>query len=403
MQYILFHKNTKVANIELSQHGLFQCVNGYYNEQLMPPGTRGFPDSIITKRFEKWLNARFVPIERENVERLLHSAHCMSTDALILKNYALSLNDCYWIKSVEVANSKPFWEDINFFMHPDNGYVSEFLLYGNSEKNEDFNSPNLTLSGMGNTAWFYKEDGIFLYKQSLAKYNHIDAINSIISAKLCDILGIKTPDISLENLKDGKLYTKSKCFTDEKTEFFPFSMLSIEKNTSGRHGILEFIRKNNLQDELNKYIVHDYILNVSNRDFSNLGYTRDSETLNITGLAPLFSNGKCLEYNISDAKTDEIFFDKADTFELTHTEQLRLIKDFSFIDFYKLGNFPEIILNIYKEHGIPMSISSSVIKRVEDRITKLANLANIDDAFIDISIGGVNSITLNNTHGSFSF
>jgi len=85
-------------------------------------------------------------------------------------------------------------------------------------------------------------------------------------------------------------------------------------------------------------LVADFLIMNYDRHLTNFGAVRNADTLEWLGLAPLFDNGTSLWYNIptgmiGNAKLDK---DKSRPFRSTHSEQIKLVCDFSWIDFTAL-------------------------------------------------------------------
>ena len=377
MQYILYHKDDKVANLEFSDNGSYRYVNGYYKQELMPIGTKA-NDEFVHKKFGAWLEKRFISQNRTNRARILNFANCIKIEQLVAKSYAISLNDCYWIKRADLKNERPFWADINPFKHPSNEFIENILIFNkieNSKKN--FVSPSLTLPGPADKAWYYEDGKFVLYKCGNRDFGYIDSINEYISTRLCFLLGFNSAEYSFNKLYDGRYYTKSKCFCDENTEFIPFSMLSVDHGTVGRKGIMEFCKANGFKEDIDNLIIHDYILSVTKRDFTNIGYLRDANTLEPIKLAPIFGSGYSLWCDYK--KHDVGVLDEASTFEATHEHQIKLIDDITKYDFEKLFNFPSEILSIYQRSGFDNVISKRIADEVKKRIEQLTNLQNKKD------------------------
>lgn len=374
MQYILYHKNDKVANLEFSDSGMYKYVNGYYNRELMPIGAKA-EDEFVHKKFGAWLEKRFLPQNRTNRARILNFANSVKIEQLTVKSYAISLNDCYWIKPAELKNKKPFWEDIDPFKNPDNEFISNILMFNkieNSKKN--FVSPSLTLSGPSDKAWYYEDGNIFLYKVGNKEYNYIDSINEYISTRLCYLLDLKSANYTFDKFPDGRYFAKCKCFCNENTEFIPFSLLAVDSGTVGRKGILEFCKANGFKEDIDKLMVHDYILSVTKRDFTNIGFLRDATSLEPISLAPVYGSGYSLWCDYK--KHDIGVLDEAATFEASHEHQIKLVDNLEKFDFNALFNFSSEIASIYQRSGFDETISKRIANEVEKRIRKLTDLQN---------------------------
>ena len=374
MKYILYHKDTKVANIEFTDSGMYRYINGYYNKDLMPIGTKA-DDDVVHKKFGGWLEKRFLPANRTNRARILNFANCVKIEQLATKSYAISLNDCYWIKRADLKDEKPFWNNINPFRNPDNEFISNILMFNKIENvKKNFVSPSLTLPGPADKAWYFENNKFVLYKCGNKEFNYIDSINEYISTRLCFLLDIKSANYTFDQFPDGRLFTKCKCFCDENTEFIPFSNLSIDQGTIGRKGVLEFCRANGFKEDIDKLIIHDYILSVTKRDFTNIGFLRDSNTFEPISLAPIFGSGYSLWCDWR--KHDIGVLDEASTFEASHEHQIKLVDDIEKYDFDALFNFPSEILSIYQRSSVDSEIARRISNEVEKRIKSLINLQN---------------------------
>ena len=85
-------------------------------------------------------------------------------------------------------------------------------------------------------------------------------------------------------------------------------------------------------------IVIDYIIANEDRHFNNFGVLRNAETLEWIGFAPIYDSGSSLGY---DKMASQIRSEKevvCKPFKKPHAEQIKLVSDFSWIDFDKLSD-----------------------------------------------------------------
>ena len=130
------------------------------------------------------------------------------------------------------------------------------------------------------------------------------------------------------------------------------------------------------QKDLDKLLIHDYILSVVNRDFSNIGFLRDSNTLEIKGLAPVFSGGCSLWYDYKESGIGKI--DEARTFDSSHEHQIKLVKDFDGIDIYGLSTFIFELRRAYEHFdGIDNVTANKIVDEVSKRIENIQKMAGI--------------------------
>ena len=110
----LFNKVIQIKNIEYSPLSIYKT---YQNNK-----------DVLTE-VNKWFKGRNIPIWRDDLFYLLKRLDIKTADELLMKSYALSLSDQYWIKP---CKSKLKYKDVNFFEN-DFGY-SDFLDIGISKK-----------------------------------------------------------------------------------------------------------------------------------------------------------------------------------------------------------------------------------------------------------------------------
>lgn len=98
-------------------------------------------------------------------------------------------------------------------------------------------------------------------------------------------------------------------------------------------------------------IVTDYIIANEDRHMNNFGLLRNAETLEWIGFAPIYDSGSSLGY---DKLPGQIRSEKevvCKPFKNHHIEQLKLISDFSWIDFDALSDVRELITQVFSTEG----------------------------------------------------
>lgn len=372
MNYILLHKDTPVAKIVFSDANIFDSVAGFYNRDLMPPGTRS-DDSLINGRFRTWIEQRFLPPVRSHRTVLLKTLNCIKVEQLFQYCHGLSLNDCYWLKPESKLDLKPFFDDINLFENPDNGFVSSILMTGKSGSiKPNVLSPDFTLTGNNDKTWKYENDGIYLYKCGRKEFDYLDVANEVISSHIAKSLKLNHVEYEITDFEEKRIFSKSKCFCDINTEFFPFSLLSTDKGFVGKKGIMDFIKNNNLKRDLDKILVLDFLMSVVDRDFTNIGFLRDSNTFEVKGLAPVFDNGYSLWCDYRKNPIGSI--DEAKTFDSSHERQIDIVDNFDFVDFDFLKTIPVLISSIYRNFNISVDVQNQICDEYMKNLKKLGKI-----------------------------
>ena len=98
-------------------------------------------------------------------------------------------------------------------------------------------------------------------------------------------------------------------------------------------------------------IVLDYIIADEDRHFNNFGVLREAETLKWLGFAPIYDSGSSLGYDKTPVqiRTEKDVVCKP--FKNHHAEQLKLVSDFSWIDFKRLEDVDELIGSVLTAEG----------------------------------------------------
>ena len=94
---------------------------------------------------------------------------------------------------------------------------------------------------------------------------------------------------------------------------------------------------------VDKMIVVDFVIVNYDRHYNNFGAIRNAETLKWITPAPLFDNGSSLWCNQTSANIRVAENAKSQPFFETHEEQIKLVKDFSWLNLDALSDIDEEI------------------------------------------------------------
>ena len=128
----------------------------------------------------------------------------------------------------------------------------------------------------------------------------------------------------------------------------------------------------------------DYLIANEDRHFNNFGVLRNAETLEWIGPAPVYDSGSSLGY---DKLSGLMNIDKeivCKPFKNHHEEQIKLVSDYSWIDFSRLSGTADIIKNVFSSGNASDYIDekrvNTIINGVEKRIKKLKEIAGRQSA-----------------------
>lgn len=163
---------------------------------------------------------------------------------------------------------------------------------------------------------------------------------------------------------NGRAISKCKNFITKDTEIVPAVRINefVSDNENKYKHYIKCLKELGIKDaeeSIDKMIVCDYLIANKDRHFNNFGVIRDVNTLEFTGVCPIFDNGSSLWYDENDMYVGEFFLTKP--FKEYENEQLDLVKNLDWLDVLKLDDFPDEVRRI-------LSLNKLLSKRRIDKI-----------------------------------
>lgn len=384
LKYIFMHKHIPVAEIELDDAtGFIKKTGKLYAPEHLPigiPVKRGIVDRAA---FNDWWTDRSIPASRSGIREALETLEISNTKTLLVRCYGLSLSDQYWICP---AKSELKWENVNFFQNDFSDDIGD-ILFGAKKKKDvlNFSTPDSTSDGNLKKRWKIIDGKRCLVKGGSNPFRQ-QPFNEVIACKIMERLNI--PHVPYMVIYDkGAPYSVCEDFVNDNTELVPaWRILQSKKknnNTSVyKHFIdcCEALGIENVCAFLDRMIVLDYIIANEDRHFNNFGALRNAETLEWIGMAPIYDSGSSLGYDKMPAqmRTERNVICKP--FKNHLEEQIKLVSDFSWIDFAKLSDIQEVIADVlsaevaadYIDNARIQAITEGVVRRI-DLLKKLAS------------------------------
>ena len=379
----LMHKRTQVADMELDDAtGFIQKIGAVYAPEHLPVGVsvhRGVADRAA---LNEWWTDRSIPASRSGVREALETLEITSTKMLLVRCYGLSLSDQYWICP---AGSQLTWDSINFFENDFSDDIGD-VLFGAKKKADglDFSSPDNTSDGNLKKRWKIIGGKRCLIKGGSNPFRQ-QPFNEVIAASIMERLNIPHVPYSVIWNKDAP-YSVCEDFVTQDTELVPaWRILKTQKKDNStsmyRHFIncCEALGIQGTVPFLDRMIVLDYIIANEDRHPNNFGVLRDAETLEWLGFAPVYDSGSSLGYDKMPGQMRSEKEVVCKPFKNHHAEQLKLVSDFSWIDFDRLADIDELITGVLSADGAEEYIDESRIRAItsaaQRRIEQLSQLA----------------------------
>lgn len=356
-----------------SATGLIQKTGVLYSAAHLPPGIPVRHGTADRGLLNEWWTDRSIPASRSGIREALETMGLANTGALLVRCYGLSLSDQYWICP---EDSGLTWDKINFFDHDFSDDIGD-ILFGAEKKADrlDFSSPDNTSDGNLKKRWKIIDGTRCLVKGGSNPFRQ-QPFNEVIASEIMARLDI--PHIPyIVTWSKGAPYSVCENFVTRNTELIPaWRILRTQKKNNSvsvyQHFIncCETLGINDPAPFLDRMLTVDYIIANEDRHFNNFGVLRDAETLRWLGFAPIYDSGSSLGYDKMPAQIRSGKEVICKPFKNHHEEQLRLVSDFSWIDFDRLTDVPDLITDILSADGADEYVGKDRISAISDSVAR---------------------------------
>lgn len=344
MKYILMHREIEVAEIELDELSHITNIYEVYAEEHFPVGTLG-KHGVDKTMLAKWWAKRSIPASRSGLRETLDLLHMSVPQELLAKCYGLSLSDQYWIS----PKDKPLmWKEINFFDHDFSEDVGNLLFgYGEFSDSMSLISPDNTSDGQLIKKWKIADGKRVLIKGGSNPYQQ-EPLCEVIASGIAERLCIPHTKYTLL-WEHEKPFSVCQDFITSETELVSAYHIMQSRKKPNDLSDYEFylncaeqLGVKNIREQTEKMIVLDFLIGNEDRHFNNFGLIRNAVTLEWIDVAPIFDCGTSLWYNTQESLIKPLSPNlPAKPFKKTHREQIKLVKDFSWLDMKKLKGMEE--------------------------------------------------------------
>lgn len=393
--YMLMNKNTPVLSFDynLETHSATK-ITGVENLAAAPFGLLDQQGKVTCRELNYWWHHRAIPASRAQINRLLENVKLESTLELAEKSFGLSLSDRYWLNDL---NNPKRWEDVNFF---ENDFSDDlgFLTLGQDSAGSslgapdytslNLSSPNSTLGGDLLKKWKIVDGKRVLLKGGVGAFNQ-EPYNEVIATKLHGLLmgeGEFTPYWLYE--EGRRVYSACENMLGADEELV--AAWDVVRNVKKPNDVSDsgfFVQRcealglaaDAVMTKLAKMFVGDFVLANRDRHYRNFGLIRNVETLEVTGLAPVFDTGSCLwsDVELLDAPSDFAYIAKPFKRNgMKPSEQLRLFSGyFDWLDIDALAGFADVVRDtLLLNPNIPERRIDALARQVENNIARLAQI-----------------------------
>ena len=370
MKCVLMHKTIPVAQIELDDvSGFIQKIDAVYAPEHLPVGVPIRQGRVDRAGLNDWWTERSIPASRSGVREALETLEISNTKMLLVRCLGLSLSDQYWIKP---DGTEITWEQINVCDNTFSDDIGDVLFGANKKSNAlDFSSPDSTSDGNLKKRWKIIDGKRCLIKGGSNPFRQ-QPFNEVIAAGIMERLGIPHVSYSVTWNKEAP-YSVCEDFITSDTELVPaWRIVQTQKKrnevSAYRHFVncAEALGIPDVVQFLDRMLVLDYIIANEDRHLNNFGAIRNAETLEWLGMAPIYDSGSSLGYDkvAAEIRRGQNIFCKP--FKNHHEEQLKLVSNFSWIDFDRLSDIRELIVETLSSDGAKEYMGESRIEAIAD-------------------------------------
>lgn len=380
-EYILMHREVPVAEISIDAiTGVVAKVGELYNSAHLPVGVFADKNGADRGALNHWWQGRSIPASRSGIKEALEALCLQDTRLLAEKSFGLSLSDTYWIKP---KGADLTWKNINFFENPFSEDVGN-VLFGKRKKESEFSlfSPDNTCDGWLQKKWIIADGKRCLVKGGSGAIQQ-EPYNEVIAGKIMERLGIPHVEYHLTE-EDGYPYSICNDFAEEDVELITaYHIMQTRQKENHislyRHYLdcCSLLDIPDIQTALDQMIVLDYLIANEDRHQNNFGVLRRASSLEYLGPAPIYDSGTSLWFNkplpMIAQKGEKLL---AKPFKSTHEEQIKLVTDFSWIDFSALDEIERIVTDVFDGSVfITERRAEALCRGLRIRIEKLKALA----------------------------
>ena len=358
---ILMHRDLQVAFLTLDlDYGLISRSKALIPEHL-PIG------AVDTGALNAWWQRRAVPETQDFLRERLEAA-AISNTCLLTQNLGLSLNDAYWICPIGLNLT---WKDANLYENPftDLPEKSGFSFSHDGSRwklsREGSFFPGSSLQGNLKKRWIRKGNGTWLAKGNYR--NRQQSLNERFATLLHRRQNTKVPFVEYELAElrfEGDMETGciSPNFTSPDLEFITARdiLWSFGHRSAGEQtpqSYIDCLVRMGMEEEMARegvwyQILTDYLMTNEDRHLRNFGILRNTATLKVIGLAPIFDTGNSMfwEGEIPENR-EELQKVRINRPERTEQALLAMAPGPDYVDYSRLPGRDEII-SYYQKHGV---------------------------------------------------
>lgn len=276
--YTLMNKNNPLIDFEL----VGDRLQGYEVVE-----SRVYKKPWFITNLKSWLQHRFAPRHRANIDVLLGALHLRDLKSLVEFTRASSLTDTLWIN----CNDRYKWDKVNLFENEFDEAIAQVAFSGKVQgKLGSQISPEFTTDGAFPKCWIRDTDGIYLMKQgtgNFASNSGLEPYSEQYCSEVLSWMGYEHVEYTAVSFQ-GVLVSKCRLLTSQERMMVPLGYCLTKCDLAG---VIEFCEEHDILEALYEILMFDYLVTNNDRHLNNIGVLMDVNNFEVLGLAPIFDNG----------------------------------------------------------------------------------------------------------------
>lgn len=282
--YFLMNKNAVVTAFDKKPATAFSDGVLFTEVERMGKLPFGFDD------INTWLDSRKSSKHNSHLQKIMRQMGCDDNEGFIRTTHAATINDTFWVKSDRESLT---WEQVSLYSNQFTEAISRLAFEGVGLYVADFSSTSPELACEGSfRKCFRKEEqrgsfgsDIFIYKRGNEYGAGLEPYCEMLASEIAAIISPENYVPYSTVLLHGKLASKCNLFTNEQYGYASFSKLMKAK---GLQDVFDYFENIGASQTFREMLVVDSLCFNQDRHAGNYGVLFNNDTLEITGMAPVF-------------------------------------------------------------------------------------------------------------------
>lgn len=281
--YYLMNKDEKILEFKIQKGFDYSITEVNRLADVLPIGFT---------TISEWVNHRQAPKHREYIEMLLELCQINNIKDFLSVTYALSLNDCFWVKP---KDSKLQWSEVSLYRNDFNDSIAHLAFNGEGLHGLDVTttSPEFGTDGSFAKCWIKEDNGIFLLKRGSQGFSNagLEPYSEFYASQIAKEICESYVDYDLVKYH-GDLACSCKLFSNEEIGYVP--IVNVIGRGNSVDEIIDYFDSIGSGDKFRSMIVFDGVVMNMDRHLNNYGVLFNNETMDILEMAPVFDNNMSL-------------------------------------------------------------------------------------------------------------